>query len=332
MKYPDFVVKYDPKTMSHLDIAERILYSLFIRRLKFKKPTITFVSGDSGEGKSYSVLYIVMILCRILKINLADYMDVMNICTPLEYTEKLQKILFDKKYKKMSFICLHEAREVVKAKLWYNFLNQAVSDINAMSRRVKRICIFIVSQFIRDISMDIRYTLNYYIKCYRPLRESGKARITIYRVWKDDYDLEKPKLRKRLIKGYLVYPNGKRREYKPKYLELNKPPKEITEKFDEMDYESKVKIIKTKLNRLLKELKNDIGFEQKKVDTMVEWYLKNDEQIKLIGKKYRGKWKLKHEFLEMHELTKEEADEFEIKLNQKIKESKPQMLEVVQNG
>ena len=194
---------------------------------------------------------------EIQGLDIMDYVDVMNVYTPLEYSTKLNKILFYKAYKKANIFCIHEARTVVKAKLWHGFLAQAISDINAMSRSIKRICTIIISQFIRDITADTRYTLNLYCKISRPL---GKpARLYINVMWKDDRDLEKPKLRKRKLSGYLIYPNGKYQRFIPKYFEMKKPSKAIIELFEKADKEGKTKIIRRKQDEVLKELKNDLG-------------------------------------------------------------------------
>lgn len=317
MAFCDFVVKYDPEKDRPIDVTKRILYTLFIKRVKNKKPTVTFIGGDSGEGKSYSNLVLQNILLGIQGIPFKENMNIINVYTPLEYPQKLNKLLFDKEYKKVNIICMHEAREIIKSKQWHSFLNQAVGDINAMSRSVKRLCIFITSQFIRDISTDIRYTLNYYITVKRPLRR--KARLYLNVMWKDDRDLEKPKLRKRRISGYLVYPDGRYRRYVPQYLELTKPPKEICEAFETCDREAKVNIIRRKIDKMIKEMEIDLEVGNKKVEAAVDFYASNPESLKLIGKR-RGKgWKLLPKVKEMHDLTPSEAKEFESMLNDRLK-------------
>lgn len=319
MAFCDFVVRYNPSKDTHKDVAKRILYTLFIKRIKGKKPAVTFIGGDSGEGKSESALTLQDALLEIQGIDLKDYMNVLNIYTPLEYPVKLDRILFDKELKKANVLILHEAREVVKAKLWHSFLNQSISDVNAMSRSVKRLVTIVISQFIRDIDASVRYTLTYYCIIRRPLGKSARLYINV--MWKDDRDLEKPRLRKRKISGYLVYPNGRYQRYVPKYLELRRPRKEIIEMFEKQDREAKIGIIRKKIDKMIKEMREDIGAENNKVNVMLDWYIKHPEQLTKIGRMYRGKWKLRPEVKTMHELSIGESQEFEEKLNESLKKA-----------
>jgi predicted RNA-binding protein Jag len=311
-------VKYDPEEDTPEQLTERILFALFIKRIKHKKPTVAFIGGESGEGKSWSALRLMQILLKIQGIDIKYYLEETNVFTPLEYPKKLDNLLFKKELKKVNCICIQEARDVVKAKNWHIFLTQAIADVNAMSRSIKRLCFFVVSQFIRDITVDIRYTLNYYIIVRRPLGKKPQLFISV--MWKDDRDLEKPKLRKRRIRGYIIDKKGRYRIYEPKYLELGRPDKEIIEMFDRRDFESKAKIIRKKIEKLIADMKVDMEVTNKKVTAMVEWYMKNQEQLNLIGKRVRGKWKVKPEVKVIHELNDMEAREFQDKLNESMKE------------
>jgi len=324
MAFCDFVVRFNPSTDSPLNLTKRILYSVIIKRLKAKKPTVCFIGGDSGEGKSLSSLTLMKILLECQGLNIKDYVNDINVYTPIEYPKKIDALLNinkskeNERLKKVNVICVHEAREVVKAKNWYSFINTAISDVNAMSRSIKRLAIFIVSQFIRDISTDIRYTLNYYMIVRRP--KGKKARLYINVLWKDDRDLEKPKLRKRKLSGYLVYPNGKYRRFVPQYLELSQPDKELVEIFENQDREAKVSIIRRKIDKLIKEMTIDMDLKNTKLNSMVDYYSTNTENLSLIGKQYKNKWRIKPDIRKMHDLTKKEAQDFEIQLNKKLKE------------
>jgi hypothetical protein len=324
-RVPDFIVRYDPKTDSKEELSKRILYRMFIYPLKKKKPVIVFVSGDSGEGKSWGTLKIQEVLFEAQGIKLSDYLNDINVYTPLQYPEKIKALLFNKKlskcnnYKKVNMICMHEAREIVKAKQWQSFLAQAVGDINAQSRAIKRLTVWIISQFIRDITTDIRYTLNYYIKSYRSLA-TGRVRFTIYHLYKDDSDLERPRLRKYKIWGYLVYPDGRRIKFYPQHIYLSRPSKEVTDEFDKQDYESKHYVLERKINKLIYELKLELETSDTKVKAIVDYYTKNPELILLIGKRNRkNEFVVKPEIKTMHSLNNVEFDSFKKFLNEKLK-------------
>lgn len=315
----DFAVRYDPDKDTIEDVTDRILYALFIKRIKGQKPVIAFISGDSGEGKSYLNLELQRKLLLMQGINLIDFVNDINVYTPLQYPQKIDKLLYDDRLKKVNIICMHEAREIVKAKLWHSFLTQSVADINSMSRTIKRLMVFITSQFIRDISTDIRYTLNYYIKVSRIIGGDAKADISL--IWKDDSDLEKPKLRKRRIWGWLVYPNGRYRKFIPRSMIFRLPPKEITKEFNQQDFDSKSVIIKKKVEKLMIVMNLENGGPNTKLEANVEFYASHPELLQEIGQRYKnGKWKIKADAMRRHDFTSTELKEFEAKLNDKMKE------------
>lgn len=303
----DFCVKFDPAVDTSEDLTKRILYSLFVVPIKQKKPRVLFISGDSGEGKSYSAIRLQELLCEIQGIDPVANFVAMNVFTPLEYANKLDALLHDKKLKKVNILCVHEARELIRAKNWHSFLAQAIADVNAMSRSIKRLCFIIISQFIRDITPDVRYTLHYYITMKRTKSET---RMYVSKVWKDDRDLEKPKLRKRKIFGYVIYPNGRRRKIRPSYLIIRKPNPLLTEQFEKLDTEAKASIIRRKLNRLVDDLQMDLQGENKKIVDMVAWYMAKPDKLLGIGKVVANRFRLDKKFKEMHDLNKKETEEF----------------------
>jgi hypothetical protein len=314
----DFVVKYDPSTETSKELTEKILYSLFILRLKNRKPAKIFISGESGEGKSESAIKLMQILLDLQHVDIRQYFNDVNIYTPLEYPTKIDNILHNKALKKVNFICMHEAREIIKAADWQKFLAQAVADVNSMSRSIKRLGIIIVSQFIRDITLAMRYTLDFYITVTRP--RGAHARIVIQRMYKDDTNLEKPVLKKRRIVGYVVFPDGTRRRFSPKYIELKRLDKDIIQIFEEQDYNAKAAIIKTKLSKLLQEMEKDVGKIVEKTKAIADWYFKHPDNIHLIGRQYRGKFKLFPEVTQMHNLTPQEARDLETMIHTKFKD------------
>lgn len=318
MAFCDFAIRYNPDIDTKEDLTKRIIYSVFVKRIKNNKPCVIFLGGDSGEGKSLAALSLMQNILEVQGLDIRKYLNDVNIYIPTEYPDKLNNLLHNPELKKVNVLCMHEARTIIKAKLWYSFISQSVADINALQRSVKRLLTIVISQFIRDITNDTRYTINYYCIVRRP--KQRKARLYINVLWKDDRDLEKPKLRKRKLSGYLIYPNGKYRRFIPQYIEMSLPPKDIVNEFETKDREAKSAIIKDKLSKLLKEMNADIGTTSNKINLMVEYYTTNKENLTTIGKQRRGKWKLHNKFRDMHDLTKAEAIEFETRLNEKLKE------------
>lgn len=318
MSLCDFKVHYDPDKDTGETVAKKIIASLIVGRIKHHKPAVLFISGDSGEGKSYSALKLQEWLAEIQKWVLLDYYHICNIHSPLQYMENVDKLLHDPEYKKANILCIHEARDLINSKDWESFLSRAISDVNALSRAIKRLIVIIISQFIRDITKDIRYTINYYIKISRP--KGKKARMYFYVMWKDDRDPDNPKLRKRKLCGYLVYPNGKHRQYRPEYIILPKPSKELCEIFEKADREAKTSSIRQKLSKVVDHIKTDMGLEDNKVNKLIDWYAEKTDNLNSIGRIRRNKWKTSQEFRDMHDLNKDEVKRFEEGLNNKLKD------------
>lgn len=318
MQYIDFVVKFDRETETIEDLTKKVLNSIIINRLKQKKPVVMFMGADSGEGKSLTALRIQQILCEIQGLDFNKYMDIMNVYQPLQYAEKVDKLLFNKDYKQVNVFTIHEARDLINSKDWGAFLPRAIADVNAQARQIKRLCTIIVSQFIRDITLDVRYTLKYYCEIKRPA--DSKARLYVYVIYKDTKDIEKPKIKKRKLQGYIVDKNGKYKRFIPQYIEINLPDKEIVQEFEKQDYDAKAPLIKKKLEDTLRELKNRYGYESDKLPAMLDYYSKNIDKLGSIGKFKRKKWSVNKEFIKMHDLSKSEVQNFELLLTQKLKE------------
>lgn len=317
MAFKDFAVHYNPAVDTPDSIGRKILYAVLVRNgTKANKSPVVFLSGGSGSGKSLTAVKMQMILAEAIGFPFMESFEAMNVFTPLQYPEKMKALMNDSELKKVCILCLHEAREAIRAKDWQKFLSMAIADANAMSREVKPLIFLILSQFIRDITTDIRYTINYYMKVSRT---AGKpARLSISVVWKDDRDLERPKLRRRRLQGYLIYPDGTHKRYIPKYFEIRIPPKEVVDMFRQMDGDAKRTLISKKLNKLIAELKSEVGDDGAKLEAILHYYTEDMERLTTVGKQGRRGWKLNKEFLLRHEMTDMEAAKFETMLNDRL--------------
>lgn len=326
----DFCIRYNPyKGETQRDITRRLFYTLIIKRIKARKPTVWFIGGDSGEGKSSAGLSVQDILCEAMGINLYDVLEYMNVFHPVEYPSKLDNLLYskDKIIKKLPFLCIHEARTVVRSKDWNTMLSTLISDVNAMSRTIKCMCTIVISQFIRDVNTDVRYTMTYYSTITRPL-DGGNANLRIFKLYKDDRDLEKPKLKKRRLQGYILtakVPDPQtERDYERKWvilnnIQLSKTRKEVYEKFEQLDKTGKSTQIRDKLNQMVEHMKMEMGVTDTKINKLAEFYLKDLNSLSSISKKVRGNWRLTLKARDMHGLDKKQVAELEILLNDGVK-------------
>jgi len=314
MPFIDFVVDFKANAE---ELAQQVLFHLILNRVKANKPTIIYVVGQSGEGKSYTVLNIIDRLLKMMGIDFYEHMDDIIVYTPYDYGTKIKKLLFDKSLKHIPFIMLDEAREVIDAKSWQSFINRAIADINATSRGVKPLVVFIVSQSPTDIDKAVRLTLTYYCKCQRPMDKP--VNFTMQKLYIDDSDLESPKLRKRLVRGLVRKPNGKTFMFFPQF-KFRIGRKNIREKYEVMQKSAKVGIIRQKLEKLLQGLERQKEDTFKRVDQAVEYFSKHPEAQSLILKKKRGGGvRYTEDLRKVAGFTTEEAKMFEGKFKEHLK-------------
>lgn len=333
MHLRDFVVRYDPDKDSLADLTDRILYSIFVKRIKANKPLIAAVIAKSGEGKSWGINKLFEILMRIQNVKqdrIIDFFEMATITNPLDYANKIDTIFQDKNYKKLNMAIVHEAKMLINSATWQSFVNMAIADINSMSRAIKPLMFFYISQFIKDIDPKVRPTLTHYITFQRPLKGTSKMRIEL--IWNDERDIEKPKLKKRRITGFLVYPDGSYRRFTPSYFEVQSPSPEINEIFEKLDFEGKSQIIKHKLSKLLTSIKADIGITGQKIDLMVDYYAKDIDLVSSIAKRSKRGWRLNKNVRKMYDLTASEERLFEKKLSDKLKEQGVLSEEEIENA
>lgn len=316
-KYIDFVINYndDPKIM-----GEQILQHITVNRLKAKKPCIIFIGGDSGEGKSCLGLKIVDAVNKSYGVNTVDVLNDCVVYLPDQYLTKLDNCLHWKRYNRKDLKDLHvmmidEAREVVRARDWYTFINRAIADCNAMSRRIKPMVLIVISQFIKDIDSAIRYTLSFYAECQRPL--IGRTRVNFERVWKNTYDLERPRLCKRPLVGWVVG-NGYRSKFYPKF-EANMPPRDIFKKYDDENFNAKSRILRQRIEETINKMRKQINIFDK-VESLVDFYVTNPDQLTLIIDPRYKRFRLRKQFKTMHDITQTETAEFQTRLQKKLME------------
>lgn len=313
-QFIDFVVEY---TESPEELGQRILRNITVNRIRAKKPTIIGITGASSEGKSWTALKIADVVNEELGVDTAEVLDDIVVYTPLEYTRKLDRLLFDKELRKVHTLMIDEGRELIKSKLWYDFVRQAIADVNAMHRQIKPLVVLIVSQDITDILKDVRRTLTFYGQCMRPL--SGGVHFTLYRLWKDERDLENVKLRKRKLRGHIIK-DGRKVVFTVNKFKVKAPRKEIIEKYEKLSFERKSKIIRGKLETLLKQIEKEIGHQFDKVEQLVTYYSEHPELLNIILERKRNKIRVKKEFKNMHDLTATEVKEFEKRLLERLAE------------
>lgn len=316
MRAPSFVIDYKE---DESELALDALHNLWVGRVESNKPCVVVWVGGSGEGKSYSVVNTIDHLYARKQIDLAKDLNKVVAYTPLEYGTKLSTFLKDKTMKKYQIFMVDEAREVMKAKHWNSFINQAISDVNALSRGIKPVLFIVVTQSILDIDRNTRRTMNFYVTTHRPRHKSAYIRIN--KVWIDDYDLEKPRLRKTPVFG--IVKKGKQR-IKVRKLKINfhVPREEVRKPYDANSTNAKQRIINRKFDALIKALEAEYGESNDHLGKMAEFYANDPDALSTITRRTpRGKLKVKKEAISHLQLSdKEKLKEFEEMVTKKLEE------------
>lgn len=313
-KYTDFTIanaeKYTPE-----QLTREIFKHIFVNRIKANKPCVIVLTGQSGEGKSWDALKIGEVIGELSGFNFTQHLSDCFVYTPLEYPTKMKRLLEAPELKQINLCTLDEARNVVSARTWQSFANQAIADIQATSRAVKPIITILITQSMGDIDLKMRKAVQYYAVCTRPIGK--QARMRLYTLWTDDRDLGNITLRKRRVKGYLIM-NGRYVAFRPKEFIFSVPSKETTTKYEEESFKAKAKLIKYKLDQLLAEMQKEYKGLFSRVNAAVEFYMSHPQQLEEITKKVRGKIKLSPDAKAMLGFTDNELSEFETKIKEAI--------------
>ncbi|MCJ7458319.1 MAG: hypothetical protein MUP17_04950 [candidate division Zixibacteria bacterium] len=332
MKLIDFIVPYnEDQRMMGTEICKQ----LFVNRILKKKPTVILCTGESGEGKSYTGLKILEIVNNYFGVDTLTHLEDCIIYTPLEYSKKMNAMLHEPRLKDCRCMILDEARELVSSHLWYSFVNQAIADVNALHRTVKPLVFVVIVQFIKDIDPATRRTIQYYLSCLRPLNQPH-VNVFISRLWKDERDIENPKIRRRNVRGYFYTgsvndattgqftPGKKMTKFTPTMITVTLPPKEVYKEYERINLERKSEILKRKLENLLFQIEKEMGYKSSKVDSVVNYFMEHPELLDLIETRRRGtkgNIVMKQDFKKMFDLSPVEIRDFQRALHLKLEQS-----------
>ena len=295
------------------DAVATIFFQLIYHRLKDDKPCVIGIVADSGEGKSNVAIHIVDVLYKQLGIDLMDFIEDTMIMGIEDYGQKVKAMLHDERLKKCCALIIDEAKATVDSKDWNDMLNRTVSMVNHLSRAIKPLAMFILSQRFRDIDASIRSSLTYYIKVSRPLNEH--AWIKVYQFWEDDRDLSNPKPRKSIVEGDLVV-EGKYKRIKLSKIVFPKVRKELWEKYKASMVKAKGDVLQEKFDDMRVALeKKYAGKDKTRLVSLFNMLVEKDFLRQEYGVYKYKKWKLNDEFMNDFNVDKYQKKDLESKLS-----------------
>ncbi len=286
--------------------GKSLIQHIVSARLKIKKNTVIFISGDNGDGKSYTAL-------RIAEIVDGENFDpeTQIVYNPSQYSKVMHSLLHSRKH----VLIMDEADKLISAHSWYNFVQQAIAAINSTYRQIHRLVLIVVAPSLRRIDLDNRELINYYIVSKR--FSSGIAHLRIYRIEPDRFTIQNPQLQMRKLKVFAA-PDGKKyHAYFIDDIRVQMPDKRITEKYEKFSYEFKGKLIEKKMQLLEEEVSKEIEkySSSDKIDMLTTTYATNDDMLRTI---YR-KGKLNKQVLKtLHGITGKDLKRFKTLLEEKL--------------
>ncbi len=308
-----------PNFKTDEELKKLMIDRLYIRRIKKNKPTKTLFCGQSGEGKSWSALQFSDIIQEQLGSDFAQYSRIATIHTPLDFSEKIDKILYDKEYKDLHCVLLDEASNLLSAYEWQQYLTQATNKILNQSRRVKPMCVFLVTQFMGDLTMNSRKSLTYYGICERP--HYSKTKVYFYETYEkiDFKDLNRTKIGGRKIKGFFRNDENIMTPFDFKTFEMGKLRKEIAEPYERDSFEAKSKMIQSDLSKLMEQMKKKYGDTNNRTTTIIQQWKEKPNLYDSLIKRKGIKIKLKEDVKILYGLSREEFKEIETRLNEEYR-------------
>jgi len=270
-------------------------------RFRMKKNTFFGIVGESGDGKSYTALKLALhidpdfTIKKQVLYNPADFLTTIN---------ELRKT------KKHKVLVLDEMHVTAPARMWYDFSNIALCHIAATFRRLKRLCVFVVTPNVRWIDPHFREMLNIYSIASRTHPELPTY-IRPYELKVNLYDIENPRI---YLKKIWFYWKGFSRVLKEVWV--RKIPEELAEEYERESEKFKAKILERVLEKIIQKFQKKMG-KGKDYERMAEELLKSEEIQRAIFKK--GKIQLT-KLVQFYGLTAREAKEFRDVILKKMRE------------
>jgi len=304
-KYVDFRL---PDCKTQEELGSTLIEHLTVNRIKAKKPCFLYLTGESGEGKSYTGLAISKIIAEAYGLDFLRVMDNAVVYTPLEYSFKLRNILYAKELKHLHVIMIDEARDLLSSKTWYDFINRTINDINNQHRGVKPLVVIVISQDLGDIDYATRKTIQYRGKCLRPIGKN--AVLHLKRFWKDEHDISNVKLRERSLRGFLRH-DGRSHKVYIGDIRVKLPSKNIRDVYDKHSFIKKSEVLRRKIEMIEKRIQKEMYGEYDKIGMLVDYYSQNDLLMKFVTVRKGNNYHIRSDFKRIHDLTGSDLKDFE---------------------
>jgi energy-coupling factor transporter ATP-binding protein EcfA2 len=309
---PDFIVEWQGTPEA---TTAKIFYNLFVKKIEADMPLVCAIVGKSGRGKSNVAIHLADILFKQKGLDYKEYILDSVINSVEDFGPKTKAILHDKKLKKCFILIIDEAKATINSKDWASLVNRAIGMINSLSRAIKPLAIFVVAQSLQDIDSSVRKSLDYYIKVSRTPKCPAKAKV--YEFYFDDRDIDKPKTKKKIVRG-IVQQGHMKDNIELTSITFPRVRQEIWDLYKKGMIESKNKLLEDEFDKLAQALleKNDTKHKQR-IEELVNFVRVNPEIRNKFVQYKRNKYLLVKEFTQHFMVTESEKRLIEKMLTQK---------------
>ena len=311
-----FRLKWENKEERELEHnTHNIFYHIMRRPVSSNMPIVVIVSGKSGRGKSETTITVINEILKRDGIDFSEYLKDILVANPFDYMNVLDGLLYDKRLKKINIIWLDEARMLISAEKWNEFINRAIAHMTALSRQIKPLVIFIVTQSLMDVQKNMRPLIDYEIKCSRVPFKPVEAKIREYYI--DDRDPEKIRLRWKYPRGFFI--EGKElRSFIFKEVEFKRAPKELLAIYDPIITERKSEFLKKIMTQTIEKIKSDLGsLDFSRVNSINEHLTNSPDQFYYWTIKKGKNFSLKKDFGTFFNLDRMQVRELQRLINEK---------------
>ena len=220
------------------ELVVNLFYNKFV---KANKPCHIFVTGKSGEGKSWFSLRIAEILCSELGIKIKpDHLLSMHGIYHFEDFEKVCKHVFMAKCE-IPIIMMFEGSVLSHARQFMTKQNIVIGRIMSLSRTVKPVIFIINSQHWRDLDVWLRRRVDFYITVNRYVSSQGQSLKPIAKIYHVTHTIDRLLLTPVYVKyGEIIT--------KLQALSLGRPDEKLINEFERREKEKKKVLIESALD------------------------------------------------------------------------------------
>jgi hypothetical protein len=220
------------------EFVAKLFYNKFV---KANKPCHIFVTGKSGEGKSWLSLKLAEIICSELELKVKPE-HVLNLHAIYDFEDftKVCKHVFESKCE-IPLIMMFEGSVLSHARQFMSKQNIVIGRIMSLSRTVKPVIFIINSQHWRDLDVWLRRRVDFYITVNRYVLSTGQSIKPIAKIYHVSHTID----RLILTPVYAKIGNALNRVHA---LSLGKPNDVLIKEFERIEKSKKKELIELSLD------------------------------------------------------------------------------------